>query len=82
KLLLRLAVGHAENSEWQLRVRAGGATLLEQKIDEQSAPEGWLEQTVEIGRFAGQSILLEVEAEPLKGQRSAFLHRLELVSPE
>lgn len=82
KLSLRLVAGHSEGSEWRLRVRAAGTTLLEQKIDEQSAPEGWLEQTVEIGRFAGQSILLEVEAEPLKGQRSAFLHRLELVSPE
>ena len=76
---LRAVIGNNENTSWLLRVRADGKQLFEQPVTSDTTTEGWLESTVDLARFAGQRVLLEVELIPQKGSQ-VWLQQLEIIS--
>lgn len=63
-VLLRLTVGHHPQGDWTLVVRANGAELLRQTVGETTARNGWLDVTVDLSRYAGQNVRLELLNEP------------------
>jgi len=63
-VLLRLTVGHHPGGDWTLVVRASGEELLRQTVGEKTARNGWLDVTVDLSRYAGQNVLIELLNEP------------------
>jgi hypothetical protein len=61
---LRLVVGHHPQGDWDLIVRVDGRELRRQTVGRETAPDGWLEVTVDLSAFAGQSIRLELVNQP------------------
>jgi hypothetical protein len=59
---LDLLVSHLPKSDWQLVVKANGAVIHEQLIDDAlTTPQrGWASIQVDLAQFAGQKVLLEV----------------------
>ena len=58
---LYLSVSHDEhNGDWQLIVKANGKTLHDQIVGPQTTQNGWLDLEVDLSRFAGQSVQLEL----------------------
>lgn len=64
KVLLRLTVGHHPGGDWTLVVRANGEELLRQTVGEKTAQNGWLDVTVDLSRYAGQKVRIELLNEP------------------
>jgi len=58
--VLRLAVGHHELGDWDLVVRADDRELLRTSVGPKTVQNGWLEESVDLGEYAGQTIALEV----------------------
>lgn len=80
---LDMHVTHYEKADWQLVVRADGEVVHEQRIDETlTIPQrGWATVQVDLSRFAGQTILLEVQAASNDWQHEyAFWKRVHVVS--
>jgi len=61
---LRLAVGHHPQGDWQLQVKADGKVLAEQIVGNQTAPQGWLDVSVDLTPYAGRKISLELVNQP------------------
>lgn len=62
---LLLAVSHDPRGDWQLVVRANGETLLDKPVTAQNAmADGWYEATIDLSKFAGQRVKLELENRP------------------
>ena len=61
-MLLNLHVSHPPQCDWQLVVRANGQVLHDQLIDEKlTLPQrGWATIQVDMEKYAGQKVLLEV----------------------
>lgn len=58
---LDLVVTNSPESEWRLIVRANGETIHDRLInDELTSQEGWVRLQVDLARYAGQKVLLEV----------------------
>lgn len=60
RTVLKLVVGHHPQGDWELVVRANGEELLRQVIGQHTAKGGWLEHTVDLSRYAGQTVKLEL----------------------
>jgi hypothetical protein len=67
--VLEIGAGHEPKTEWQLVVTANGQTVHDGIVNESTAKEGWLDLSVDLTRFAGQSVVLAVEQRPLKDAR-------------
>lgn len=61
---LRIVVGHHPSGDFDLVVRANGAELLNRAVGKETARNGWLETEVDLSRFAGTRVTLEVENRP------------------
>jgi hypothetical protein len=61
---LKLVVGHDARGDWDLIVKANGEPLLRKTIGPQSTSVGWTEVDVDLSRFAGQTVKLELVNEP------------------
>ncbi len=61
KTLLRLSVSHSAAGDWQLIVLANGEQLFESIVGPQTARNGWLPVSVNLTRFAGKQIVLELQ---------------------
>jgi hypothetical protein len=78
---LKLSVSHHPNSDWQLIVFANGEKLHDSLIAESTAKDGWVDVTVDLSRFAGKNIVLEVHNHPTNWSYEwAYWNRVELVS--
>ncbi|MDW8290621.1 MAG: ADP-ribosylglycohydrolase family protein [Armatimonadota bacterium] len=64
RMRLRLIVGHHPQGDWTLVVRANGEELLRQPVGRETARDGWLETTVDLSRYAGREVRLELLNEP------------------
>ncbi len=64
KSTLRLVVGHDARGDWDLIVKANGEPLLHKTIGPQTTSVGWIEVSVDLSRFAGQTVKLELVNEP------------------
>lgn len=60
KTKLRISAGRHLEGDWQLVVRAAGQELLRTMVDASTAKEGWLDRDVDLSRFGGSNIVLEV----------------------
>ncbi len=73
-------VGNQSGESWQWRVRVNGRTLLDQPVTDQTTADGWLERTVPLGDFAGQTVLIEITQDPPEGKgATCHWHELRLV---
>jgi hypothetical protein len=78
--VLNLSAGRYPEGDWQLIVRAAGQEVFRSMVDANTAKEGWLDQEVDLSRFAGQNIVLEVLNEATGwNYEHAFWQRLEIV---
>jgi hypothetical protein len=64
KTTLRLTVGHFPQGDWLLQVKAEGKVLLEQTVGKETAPEGWLDVTVDLSPYAGKTVPVELVNQP------------------
>ncbi len=64
KSTLKLVIGHDARGDWDLIVKANGEPLLRKTIGPESTSVGWTEVKVDLSRFAGQTVKLELVNEP------------------
>ncbi len=64
KTVLRLTVGHHEQGDWTLIVRADGKELLKKSVGKDTATGGWMDADVDLSEFAGKSVKLELVNQP------------------
>ena len=60
KTVLRLAVGHHEQGDWTLIVRADGKELLKKSVGKDTATGGWMDVEVDLSEFAGKAVKVEL----------------------
>lgn len=60
KTMLRVSAGRHPEGDWQLIVRVQGQELLRTMVDASTAKDGWLDRDVDLTRFGGQNIVVEV----------------------
>jgi hypothetical protein len=61
---LKLAVSHHPQADWQLLVFANGEKLHESMVAENTTQAGWADVSVDLSRFAGHNVVLEVHNHP------------------
>lgn len=64
KTTLRLVVGHHPEGDWTLIVKAGGDKLIEKSVGKETSSEGWMTVEVDLSRYAGKSVDLELVNQP------------------
>jgi hypothetical protein len=64
KTMLRLTVGHHPDGDWDLVVRADERTLLSKTVGKATTGDGWLDVSVDVSKYAGKSVLVELENKP------------------
>jgi len=80
KTVLNLSAGRYPEGDWQLIVRAADQEVFRSMVDANTAKEGWLDKEVDLSRFAGQNIIVEVLNEATGWHyEHAFWQRLEIV---
>lgn len=80
---LRLRVGHDGGKAWRLRVAAGGQTLAEIEINDETAPDGWKTWEVDLSPLAGKTVWLTLAQRPPEKSQDAFGYwkRAEILLP-
>ncbi len=77
---LRMTVASHPQADWQLLVFANGEKLHDLLVAAATAPEGWADVVIDLSRFAGRNILLEVHNHPNNwASEYAYWQRLEVV---
>ena len=77
---LRMTVAPHPQADWQLLVFANGEKLHDSLVAANTTPEGWADVVVDLSRFAGRNILLEVHNHPNNwANEFAYWSRLEVV---
>jgi hypothetical protein len=61
KTKLRLLVGHHPDGDWTLLVKADGKELLKKSVGKETADDGWMQADVDLSKYAGKEIKLELE---------------------
>ncbi|HEY2250559.1 MAG TPA: NPCBM/NEW2 domain-containing protein, partial [Planctomycetaceae bacterium] len=81
KTELRMTVAPHPQADWQLLVFANGEKLHEALVAATAtAPEGWTDVVIDLSRFAGRNMLLEVHNHPNNwASEFAYWQRLEVV---
>jgi putative heme-binding domain-containing protein len=64
KARLLLAVSHHAGGDWQLIVKGNGEKVFESLVGPKTASSGWLEVSVELSKFAGKTVKLELLNQP------------------
>lgn len=80
KTALKLTASHAPAGDWQLIVKANGEEIHNSLVGESTVTEGWLDLALDLSRFAGQKVLLEVHNHPNNwAGEAAYWERVEVV---
>jgi hypothetical protein len=61
---LKLTVGHFPQGDWLLQVKVDQQVVLEQTVGAETAPEGWLDLSVDLTPHAGKTVLVELVNRP------------------
>jgi putative heme-binding domain-containing protein len=61
---LQLAVSHHPQGDWQLIAKVNGETLLKTPVGPKTTDHGWAEFALDLSRFAGQSVQIELFNQP------------------
>ncbi len=64
KTSLRLVVGHDPQGDFDLIVRADGQELLRKAVGPKTATAHWLIEQIDLSRFAGRSVKVELVNQP------------------
>ncbi len=64
KTALRLVVGHDPQGDFDLIVKADGQELLRKSVSAHTATAHWLTEIIDLSRFAGRSVKLELVNQP------------------
>ena len=64
KTTLKLTIGHHRGGDWDLVVRADARELLRQTVGATTTTNGWLDVSVDLSKYQGKSILLELSNQP------------------
>lgn len=77
----KLRLGHEAGKSWTVRVQLGHQTLVEKILDDQTAPNGWLDQEVDLKPWAGKTVWLSVSQLPTadKEPSSAYWKTLKIL---
>jgi hypothetical protein len=77
---LQLRVGHEAGKSWTVNVNLGNQLLLEQIVDDVTAPDGWLEQNIDLKAWAGSTVWISVTQAGTKDKEpgDAFWKSLEI----
>ncbi len=79
KTELHIGVTHHPDADCEVIVRASGQDVHRQAISKDTVKEGWLDVSVDLSRFAGQNIVLEVVNQPTGWSNEfAYWSRLEI----
>jgi len=79
KTELHLGVTHHPDADCDIIVRAAGQDVHRQTISKDTVKDGWLDMTVDLSRFAGQNVVLEVVHQPTGwANEYAYWSRLEI----
>jgi hypothetical protein len=62
--VLKLVVGHDPRGDWDLIVRINGEQFLRKSIGLATTTVGWTEVSVDLSRYAGQAVEVELVNEP------------------
>ena len=80
KTELRMTVAHHPQADWQLLVFANGEKLHDALIAANTTQEGWADVVIDLSRFAGRNIVLEVHNHPNNwASEYAYWQRLEVI---
>lgn len=78
---LRLSVSHDNQGDWQLIVKANDKTLYDEEISQQSTEGGWLDLSLDLSEFAGQTTKIELHNHPDEwANEFGFWGRVEIVT--
>ncbi len=78
---LKLSVAHHPQSDWQLVILANGERLHDSLISSSTTQQGWADISVDLSRFAGHNIVLEVHNHPNNWSNEfAYWGRIEIVT--
>jgi hypothetical protein len=81
KTALHLVVGHHEQGDWALVVKADGKELLRKTIGKESSKDGWEEVAVDLSPYAGKAVSLELLNRPTGwSYEAAFWGKIALAS--
>ncbi|MGE5294206.1 MAG: ADP-ribosylglycohydrolase family protein [Solirubrobacterales bacterium] len=81
KSSLKLEVGHDARGDWDLIVRANGEQLIRKTIGPDTTTLGWTEVNVDLTKFAGKSVKLElVNAPPAWRYEAGLWSKIAIVS--
>lgn len=61
---LKLTVGHHPAGDWELAVRVNGEDVCRKEVSRATVTSGWLDVSVDLARFAGREIKLELLNKP------------------
>ncbi len=61
---LKIRAGHDAGQSWKLTIEVGPAKLLEQILDDKTAPNGWWQGEADLKPWAGKTIWLSVTQSP------------------
>ncbi|MBS0265079.1 MAG: hypothetical protein JSS02_24320, partial [Planctomycetes bacterium] len=79
---LKLTVSHFPGANWQLVVFANGEKLHESLIAAETTKEGWADFTIDLSKFAGHNVHLELHNHPNDWSNEyAYWHKAEVVIP-
>jgi len=77
--ILMMTVSHLPEQTWKLVVLGNGQPLHEVVVGTPTVPSDWLDVPVDLSRFAGQNLLLEIQQQASPGFY-AFWQKLEVTS--
>ncbi|MCC7421082.1 MAG: c-type cytochrome [Planctomycetaceae bacterium] len=81
KTHLLLSVSHDARGDWQLVVKVDGESLLDTSVDPKSTTGGWAEHRLDLSRFAGKKVKIELHNQPSGwSYESAFWGRAAVLS--
>lgn len=64
KTSIKLMVGRHSAGDWDLVVRADMRELLRKSVDKTTAPNAWLDVSVDLSEYQGKSVLMELYNQP------------------
>lgn len=80
KTVLVASVNRHPEGDWQLNVKVGAEQIHSSMVDATTAKDGWVELEVDLSKFAGKNIVVEVHNHPNNWQyEHAYWSRLAIV---
>ncbi len=63
---LKIHVGHEKGTTWTLRIQVNSRQVLEQIVDDKTAPNGWITRDVDLTPWAGKTVWISAGHNPTK----------------